>query len=166
MCRSIFFTLILSLLAVSASAQTYRWIDPKTGATMITDTPPPGNAQKINRSQNESPADATGVSYATRRAMENFPVTLYTASDCPNECQEARALLNKRGIPFTEKTLQKPEDFNELKTLVGGAFVPSLKVGSHSIKGFQSDSYHQLLDQAGYPTTAPYGSKTSGKAAQ
>ncbi|MBS1197995.1 MAG: glutaredoxin family protein [Proteobacteria bacterium] len=153
------FALFLALAASSALAQTYRWINPKTGGVMITDTPPPGNAKLVDRTQNDRSDPEQGIPYATKRAMDNFPVTLYTSADCATECKDARALLNKRGIPFTEKALKTQEDFDELKTLVGGAFVPSIKVGNQSIKGFLTESYDNLLDLAGYPKTAPYGSK-------
>lgn len=170
MCRlaSFCFALLLALTAGSALAQTttYRWINPKTGETMITDTPPPGNVKLLDRKAADGSDSQAGLSYGARRAMENFPVTLYTSADCPAECKDARDLLNKRGVPFTEKVLNTQEDHDELKALIGGLFVPSLKVGNQSIKGFLAESYNNLLDLAGYPTTAPYGSKPSGNVAK
>ena len=41
-------------------------------------------------------------------------------------------------------------------------FVPGLKVGSQTFPGFEAGSWNNLLDLAGYPTSAPYGSKPSG----
>lgn len=154
--------LALALISATVFAQTtYRWVDPATGKTMYTDTPPPGSAKKVNKTKGGDGVDGP-QSFATRIAAENFPVTLYTSADCLAECKNARDLLNKRGTPFTEKMLQKPEDFAELKALVGDAFVPTLKIGKQTSKGFQPDSYNNLLDLAGYPTSAPYGSKPSG----
>lgn len=150
----------LALLSSVAVAQTYRWVDPATGKTMITDTPPPGNVKQINRTK--STDDGDGLSFATKKAAENFPVTLYTSADCVAECKQARDLLNKRGVPFSEKMLTKKEDFDELKALVGDAFVPSLKVGKQTVRGFQADGFNNLLDLAGYPSSAAYGAKPSG----
>ena len=91
-----------------------------------------------------------------------MPVTLYTSPDCGADCQQARDLLNGRGVPFTEKLLKKQEDIDELKQLVGDAFVPSMKVGRENARGFNAGNYNKLLDLAGYPKTAHYGAKPSG----
>jgi hypothetical protein len=40
--------------------------------------------------------------------------------------------------------------------------VPALKVGKQSFRGFEAAAWNNLLDLAGYPKTAPYGSKPSG----
>ncbi|MDR1995279.1 glutaredoxin family protein [Azonexus sp.] len=155
--------LCLALLSAVVSAQTYRWVDP-SGRTIISDTPPPGKAKEVSRTGNgqAATADDGDLPFAVRKARENFPVTLFTAADCTTDCQQARDLLNSRGVPFTEKMLQKAEDATELKALVGDVFVPSLKVGNQSFRGFQATAYHNLLDLAGYPKTAAYGSKPSG----
>ncbi len=143
--------LAAALASLPATAEVYRWVD-STGKVNVTDTPPPGNARTISRGAESQPA-AEAQSFATQRAAENFPVTLYSAADCTAECRKARDLLSARGVPFNEKMVQKPEDFAELKELVGDAFVPSLKVGKHSYRGFLPDAYNNLLDLAGYPSS-------------
>lgn len=156
------FVIAISLLAVSlaASAETYRWVD-AAGRVIISDTPPPGSARDVSKAQNQS-ANPEGLTYSVRKAVERFPVTLYTSADCLTECKQARDLLNKRGVPFAEKMVQSGETLEELKLLVGDAFVPSVKIGRQSVRGFQASSYDNLLDLAGYPKTAPPGSKPSG----
>lgn len=170
MCRFVSFSLSLILVLFSGStlAQTsYRWINPKTGETMITDTPPPRNAKLLNRWQSGEQDPNAGLSYAARRAMQDFPVTLYTSSNCVAECKEARDLLNKRGIPFTEKDLKTKEDIDELKALLGDSLgLPALKVGNQTSKGFSADDYNKLLDLAGYPKTAPYSTKPAAEPAK
>ncbi len=153
--------LALLLAIPAAHAQTYRWVDPATGRTVISDTPPPGSVKKVDRSKTAG-SEGGPESFATRQAMEKYPVTLYTAPECLAECKSARDLLNKRGVPFTEKMVQKPEDLEELKALIGDFFVPSLKVGKQNYRGYQPDAYQNLLDLAGYPGSAPVGSKPSG----
>jgi glutaredoxin len=107
-----------------------------------------------NRRQvGESNENADGLPFALRKAKENFPVTLYTSADCTTDCKQAREILNGRGVPFTEKMLQNAEDANELKQLVGDVFIPSLKVGKQSFRGFESGAYNNLLDLAGYPAS-------------
>ncbi len=149
-------------VSAGATAQTYRWVD-SSGRTIISDTPPPGKAKAVSRTDGSQPAAGGGdESFALRKARENFPVILYTAADCIDECKQARDMLNSRGVPFTEKMLQKAADAAELKALVGDVFVPSLKVGKQSFRGFEAGAYNNLLDLAGYPKTAAYGSKPSG----
>ena len=152
--------LCLALASTYASAEAYRWVD-STGRTIISDSPPPSNAKNVEKMGGNS-ENADGLPFATRKAKENFPVTLYTSADCTNDCKQARDVLNARGVPFTEKMLQKAEDATELKQLVGDVFIPSLKVGKQSFRGFEAAAYNNLLDLAGYPKSAPYGSKPSG----
>ena len=152
--------LCLALTSACAVAETYRWVDP-AGRTGISDTPPPGRAHSVAKA-GAGNVDTDGLPFAVKHAVESFPVTLYTSADCVSECKQARDLLNARGVPFSEKMLQTPEDFNEIKALVGDAFIPSLKVGKQSFRGFEAGAYNNLLDLAGYPKTAAYGAKPSG----
>ncbi len=152
--------LCLALSSACALAETYRWVDP-AGRTVISDTPPPGRAHSVAKA-GASGENTDGLPYAVKKAAENFPVTLYTSADCVGQCKDARNLLNLRGVPFTEKMVQKQEDYDELKQLVGDAYVPALKVGKQSFRGFEAGAYNNLLDLAGYPQTAAYGAKPSG----
>jgi glutaredoxin len=152
--------LCLALSSACSLAETYRWVDP-AGRTVISDTPPPGRAHSVAKT-GSSAENADGLPYAVKKAAEDFPVTLYTSADCGSQCKQARDLLNSRGVPFTEKMVQKQEELDELKQLVGDAFVPALKVGKQSFRGFETGAYSNLLDLAGYPKTAPYGAKPSG----
>jgi glutaredoxin len=160
------YLLMLCLAAAGtwALADTYRWTD-AAGRTVVSDTPPPGQAKDVVRSGSQA-SDGETLPFAVKKAAEAFPVTLYTAADCVNECKQARDLLNGRGVPFTEKMVQKPEDARELKQLVGDVFVPALKVGNQRVRGFEAGAYDNLLDLAGYPKSAPYGSKPSGGLSQ
>ena len=152
--------LCLALSSAAALAQAYRWVDP-SGRTVISDTPPPGRAHSVAKAGADK-ENTDGLPYAVKKAAENFPVTLYTSADCVGQCKDARNLLNLRGVPFTEKMVQTPEDFEELKKLVGDAYVPALKVGKQSFRGFEASAYNNLLDLAGYPKTAPYGARPAG----
>ena len=158
------FVICLALASVGTSAETYRWTD-TNGQTVVTDTPPPGKARSVVR-VGGNPDAGDGLSFATKKAAEAFPVVLFTSADCITECKQARELLNGRGVPFTEKMLQKLEEIEELKQLVGDVFVPSVKVGNQRFRGFESGAYNNLLDLAGYPKSAPLGSKPSGGASK
>ena len=152
--------LCLTLVSTLAAGEAYRWVDPQ-GRTVISDTAPPGRAHDVSRAASAKP-DSDGLPYAAKRAAESYPVTLYTSADCVSECKQAREYLNARGVPFTEKMLQKQEDIDELKKLVGDTFIPSIKVGMQTFRGYEPVAYGNLLDLAGYPKSAPYGSKPSG----
>ena len=152
--------LCLALTSTFAVAQTYRWVDP-AGRTVFSDTPPPGRTHSVAKT-GVSSENPDGLPYAVKKAVENFPVILYTSADCASHCKDARDLLNARGVPFSEKMIQKQEDIDEVKQLVGDSFVPVLKVGKQSFRGFEPGAYNNLLDLAGYPKTAPYGSKPAG----
>lgn len=167
-------TLRLALLSATlfvstfASAQTtYRWIDPQTGTTVISDQkPPPGARQIVKRDGTDSGSEPQ-IPYATRQAAEKFPVTLYTATNCADPCTQARGLLNARGVPFSEKILQTPDEIAELTRLLGSeAGAPSVIIGRQNFKGFEAAAWNNLLDLAGYPKSAPYGAKPSGTPAK
>lgn len=152
--RALLAVLLLGFAAFAAAQTTYRWIDPRTGRVMVTDTPPPGDARAVSKIRDGGGGGSPEIPYATRLAARNFPVVLYTGPEC-EPCAKARELLGKRGIPFTEKSVQNENDAAELKALVGDAFVPSLKVGRQSLRGFDPEAYNNSLDLAGYPKPEP-----------
>jgi hypothetical protein len=152
------FVLLLACLAIMPvqAGELYRWLD-KDGKVTYGDTPPMDaiNVQNIKSSANSSQDD--GLPYETRIAQQNFPVTLYVGSDCGGPCDQARSLLNKRGIPFTEKVLRTRKDIEAFKQLSGmEAFAPVLQVGKDFIKGFLESQWNSELDIAGYAKTASY----------
>ena len=156
-------TALLTASTAIAQSTTYRWVDKTTGQTVYSDQPPPPGAQQVVKMTGEERGKEQQLPYATRMASEKFPVTLYTAANCIDECKTARNLLNGRGIPFAEKMLKTQEETAELGKLLGSeAAVPSLVVGRQSFKGYESDAWNNLLDLAGYPKSAPYGAKASG----
>ena len=158
--RYLLLMLCLALAGAAVQAETFRWTD-GAGKTVISDTPPPGKAKGVVKVGGK-PEASDGMSFATKRAAEAFPVILYTSADCVSECKQARDLLSGRGVPFTEKMVQTPAEIEELKQLAGDLFVPTVKVGKQNFRGFEAGAYNNLLDLAGYPKTAPYGSKPSG----
>lgn len=157
--RSATRVLIAVLLAAHGSlalAETYRWKDPRTGRMVISDQPPPaGIGTPARRAGAAAPADAGGsVPYAVRQAMRDFPVRLYTAPQCKTECQEARQVLQGRGIPYREESVATRAAVEELKRLAGQDAVPVLQVGQEVLVGMQLSRWNQTLDLAGYSKTA------------
>lgn len=147
------FLFLVCCLGVSAAAAqgAYRWVD-ETGKVHFGDRPPPG-AREVKPLRPSAPvAVEKPLPYATRQAMANFPVTLYVSPDCGEGCQLAVDFLKRRGVPFTQKSVEKEEELAALKALTGGeAFVPVLTVGPRVKKGFEAGEWERLLDAAGYP---------------
>jgi hypothetical protein len=100
-------------------------------------------AQSINTSD---------MPFELRRAVENFPVTLYTGLNC-SPCDAGKALLSSRGVPFIEKTIDTQADINALKARNLGDQLPVLSVGSRTIKGFEAEQWETTLNFASYPKT-------------
>ena len=153
--------------SLAAAQTTYRWIDKASGRTVYSDPPPPPDAKRVVESSGKAPDDEPQWPYATRQAMQKFPVTLYTLANCIDQCRQARDFLNARGVPFTEKLMTRQEEIDALAEKLGAsAAVPSLFVGQQSFRGFAPESWNNLLDLAGHPKSAPYGAKPSGAFAQ
>lgn len=143
----------LALLATSLAAgaqQMYRWTD-STGKIHFTDTPPPASAREVRRRGDRGGNTAESPEpYALQMARKKAPVKLYSTPGC-EACNEARSLLNARGIPFTEVSISDPESAAAFKKTIGGTSVPVLVVGSRVQKGFEETLYNGALDAAGYP---------------
>src|SRR5450756_1383701 len=151
--------LLACLTAVSLSVQAgelYRWVD-SSGIVHYSDVPS-ADAEKIDsRKFSEAVAPSENVPYETRRAQQNFPVTLYVGDGCGETCDQARSLLSKRGIPFSEKFLRTKQDVEEFRQLSGiDGVVPVLAVGKSFLKGLLESQWNSEVDIAGYPKTAPY----------
>ncbi|MBI5435935.1 MAG: glutaredoxin family protein [Nitrosomonadales bacterium] len=152
--------LLLGCLLVMPTAihagELYRWVD-KSGKVHYGDAPAT-EALQVERKKFSSPATQgdEDLPYETRLAQQHFPVMLYKASNCGEPCQQARDFLDKRGIPFTEKTLLTQEEIDDFKKQSGSDQSPTLAVGKAYLKGFQAEAWGSELDIAGYPKTAPY----------
>ena len=139
------------LLALTgAQAQAYRWTD-NSGKTVISDTPPPGKARDTKTMESQQPSGEEDLPYASRRAAERYPVTLYVTPDCGQPCNQARDLLRSRKAPFTEKKIETNAELAELRQTFGDDLVPAMKVGNQRTSGFMASTFNGLLDIAGYP---------------
>ena len=149
--------LSLALLATGADAQNlYRWVD-KSGKVHYSDQPPPKEIKKVDQPRlGTSTIETSGLPYGAQQAARDFPVTLFTSSDCKAECDTARAFLRKRGIPFSESAVATSDDTAAFKKRFGSdnVYLPSMTVGSQKQQGFEEGAWNSLLDGAGYPRTA------------
>ncbi|MGO4378306.1 glutaredoxin family protein [Pseudoduganella sp. RAF53_2] len=141
--------LVLLCAAAAAQAQMYKWKDDK-GVTHYTDTPPPASAKKAEvKSFNTGGNPDLPPELAD--AVRARPVVLYTTANCAG-CEQGRALLNNRGIPFRERTVTSADDQAALKAAGSDGQLPLLTVGRTKQVGFESSAWDELLSNAGYPT--------------
>lgn len=158
---------LAGLCATATLAQTlYRIVGPD-GRVTYTDRPPAGGtgtsvgSAGAPRTAASGPVgEATGAGSdaramagwptALRTAATRFPVTFFAAEGCA-PCDEARRLLQRRGIPYTEKRVRTEEDARRLEQLTGGRLVPSATIGRQALSGFQEQDWQGWLDSAGYP---------------
>lgn len=148
--RLLVFGLLLAGVALAAQAQQYRWEDEK-GRVQYTDTAPPPSAKNVQKKNLNGNSVGAQQGYALGRALREAPVTLYTHPICKEQCQLARDVLNRRGVPFTEIVASDPDKVEALKQVSGGTAVPVLVVGGTVEKTVSADAYNHALDAAGYP---------------
>ena len=142
--------LLFAALHAQAQQTVYKWID-KDGKVQFSDTPPPGDVKdSAAKRMGGGYIDEGLLPYETQVATKRNPVVLYAAADCGDLCAQGRALLTKRGIPFSEKDAKQPEVAAELKEMIGATQVPVLKVGATPVKGFAEELWQDALDKAGY----------------
>ena len=139
----------LLLFAAGAGAQMYKWKDAK-GVVHFSDQPPPDHAIKVEKKSIDRGASDAALPYALAQAVRRSPVVLYTTSDC-TACDQGRALLNQRGIPFAEKTVNTAEDQKKMKEADGSGQFPLLLVGGAKRVGFEAGAWNEALTHAAYP---------------
>lgn len=143
------------LLAVPSQAQTiYRLVGPD-GKVTFSDKPPTtsGKASTTSGAGRPQSADGAALPFELRQISSRFPVTLYTSDNCA-PCNAGRTLLNRRGVPFTEKTVNTAEDAGALQRISGESSLPFLTVGGQQIKGYSDAEWTQFIDAAGYPPSS------------
>jgi glutaredoxin len=147
--------LVLGLAGVSASAQgVYRIVGPDGRVTFSDQPPATAGARPVGSTgSTAAPDSAAQLPFQLRQVVARYPVTLYSAKECA-PCNSGRNLLNARGIPYTEKSIDTPEDGDALKRLSGEASLPFLTIGGQQIKGYSDTEWTQFLDAAGYPKTS------------
>jgi hypothetical protein len=154
--RSILLLLFAAVFVAPLHAQTaYRWVD-ANGKVHYSDQPPPPNARKVDRRKlTPSQIETGGLSYAVKIAAEKYPVQLFTSPSCGSGCEEGRALLKGRGVPFKELKISSDQDLLALQKHSPNREVPTLLVGNEVQRGFLASAWNSSLDAAGYPKSAP-----------
>lgn len=153
--RIVLLLVCLVIMPVQAG-ELFRWVD-KAGRMNYGDVPPADATDVVRLNLSSVQEQSDDLPYATRLALQNFPVTLYVSEGCGETCDQARSMLSKRGIPYSEKVLRTTQDVEAFKKISGfGGVVPVLVVGKNFLKGFLEPDWNMELDIAGYPKTASY----------
>ena len=154
--------LAVPLAAVHAEGL-YRYVDP-SGRVVYSDQPPPPSVKDVQSKRlQENVIETDPVPFAARDAAARNPVTLYTF-DC-EVCKQAESLLAKRGVPFASVIVSEQAGAAKLQALTGKMSAPVLQVGDKPpVTGFNPDVWQKMLDDAGYPRSAPQ--RTIARAAQ
>lgn len=151
--RLLALAVLTGLLAAPVLAQgVYRIVGPD-GKVTYSDQPPPAAIppKPVGSAVAGASASASAqLPFELRQTSSRYPVTLYTGRDCA-PCNSGRNLLNARGIPYSEKTIETAQDGEALKRLSGETSLPFLTIGSQQIKGYSDTEWTQFLDAAGYP---------------
>ena len=152
---TIWIAIVCCLLPALAAAQQqlFRYID-RDGRVVYTDTAPPADARSVQQKKlGGNFIETSEAPYALQYAQQRNPVTLY-AGPCGPICEQARALLNRRGVPFTEIDVSQPGEMPKFRQLTGDQQVPVLAIGSATLlRGFEEGGWQAALDQAAYPKT-------------
>ena len=145
--------LLAGLLLPAAATAQYKSIGPD-GRVTYSDLPPPAPARIVNlKKRGAEAASAPVLPFELQQATSRYPVTLYTGDKC-GPCDDARAFLRGRGVPFTERTVTSDEDIALFRQQSPDGTAPVVTVGSRRSVGFSQVAWSALLDDAGYPSTS------------
>ena len=145
--------LALSALGLCLPVQAlYKVVGPDGKVTYTDRIPGPadGKVTPLSGSANNTVADSSALPFELRQVTARYPVTLYTIADCP-PCDNARALLRQRGVPYVERLVLTEEDAETLHRLTGSRDAPTLTIGQQPLRGLAPESWNAYLDSAGYP---------------
>lgn len=141
------------LFPAQAQAQ-YKWVA-RDGTVSYGDRLPNEDVQsrKVGETITAAQLNST-LPFAVKNVADKHPVVLYSGSDCA-PCEQSRAHLIKRGVPFTEKRINNAADAKAMEQLgFNDSTVPTLAVGRQKQVGFEASAFDSLLDIAGYPKTS------------
>jgi glutaredoxin len=143
--------LLLCGAPVAQDRQVYRYTD-ADGRVVYSDRAPTSGAKDVTTKRvRGNTIDTSELPIAMQQASERFPVTLYTFN-CGVTCDNAQALLNRRGVPFSTVNVEEGDGAQRVQALTGESSAPVLQVGDKLVqKGFNEAKWNSLLDQAGYP---------------
>jgi glutaredoxin len=150
--KSLILTMSLLTALPAIADNLFRWVD-ETGRVHYSDQPPPPMIKNASHKNYKGNVVEGSESFALREAKDKYPVTLYSSA-CGPACDMAQELLDRRGIPYSTKSVENSaENQKALRELTGNLRIPTLIVGSQKFTGFEDGQWNGALDAAGYPKT-------------
>lgn len=146
------FPLLLLLGVTCAHAELYKWVGPDGKVTYSDIPPPPKAAGQVEKKSMGNGAGSVSLPYEVAEVAKNHPVTLFTTNKC-QACDDGRALLSRRGIPYTEKTVNSNDDLLKLQQAGGDKELPLMLLGRTKYQGFLGSEWDSALTAVGYPTS-------------
>jgi glutaredoxin len=140
---------VLLILYGTAYADYYKWED-ESGATYITDYPPPQTNSSKNIKIHKDTSDNPPVDEdqeAKLKAAKKPNVTLYTKDNCP-DCDKAREFLKSKKITFIEYNMDKDKSAAaKRKEIDDNEDVPFAIINRNQVYGFTETIYNRALKQ-------------------
>lgn len=151
---ALFIIPILFFLYGTANADYYKWED-ESGATHITDYPPPQDESPKNVQVHKDSSDKSATDEESDAAMDDKSkaqkkpdVTLYTKADCA-DCDKAREFLKSKKIIFTEYNMDIDKTAAaKRKEIDDSEDVPFAIINRNQIYGFKESVYDKVLKSA------------------
>ncbi len=142
---------LLVMLAPGAAWALYKVVGPDGKVTYTDRAPSDRSAKALKTVSGGTPI--ANLPYALRQVAERYPVVLYTGNACM-PCDNARALLTGRGIPFDELTVTSNDDITAYQRKEGTDQLPLLRIGNQQLPGLSTQDWNSYLDTAGYPASS------------
>ena len=137
---------VILALGTAHAQKLYKWVD-DDGTVTYQDLPPPGEGDGADAYAEDLDVAAEDESSA---AAEDNPITLFSIPVC-DACDLVRNLLDKHGLPYTEKNANEDIQVqDELMELAGQLSVPVLAVGDELFYGYSAQNLRNGLEDAGY----------------
>jgi glutaredoxin len=136
-----------TLLAGSASAGIYRWVD-ADGRIVYSDSPPKQGSVKSVKLETSAVAPAAPPE-AKDAAVQGERVKLYTTTWC-GYCKKARAYLRSRNIPFDDIDVETTDRGRREYREIGGNGVPVIFVGERRMDGYDQGGLQDMLKASGW----------------
>lgn len=144
-------------------------IDQAGNVTFASQTCPAGTTKRADKRVAGPEPGAPDAAADMAKIAAKSPVVMFSVKPC-DSCDLIRLVLQKRGIPFTEKDAGADVAVQaELRKATGGQLsVPTVTVGTQVVTGYNKSALESALDGAGYPPPpagAQEGASTEAKAA-
>lgn len=148
MTRNLAIFLLAGLVASSAGAAVYRWVD-ADGRIYYSDSPPKQSNAKSVKLPSNTVAPVTPVPKAKPAMATGEKVRLYTTAWC-GYCKKARAHLASRNIPFEDIDIETTDRGQREYRELGGNGVPVIFVGSQRMDGYDQGGVEGMLKAGGW----------------